>query len=135
MLARGRRRGLALLAGFVLASTVGWAGEIARVDRPEPYDLRVVGFELPRDAAVRIEAQGLGIRKTSRFWTFQWRDRDDDTMLAYAWLLDARTRRPVWILDSDNSEPERTPGALLQTSPPSTPPSDPPESPSRQARA
>jgi len=95
-----------LLAGLVLASTVGWAGEIARVDRPEPYDLRVVGFELPRDAAVRMEAQGLGIRKTSRFWTFQWRDRDDDTMLAYAWLLDARTRRPVWIMDADNSAPD-----------------------------
>ena len=114
MLARGRRRVIALLAGLVLASTVGWAGEIARVDRLEPYDLRVVGFELPRDAAVRIEAQGLGIRKTSRFLTFQWRDRDDDTMLAYAWLLDARTRRPVWTLDSDNSEPDDDNSYLLR---------------------
>ena len=111
----GRRRVCALLAGFVLATTVGLAGEIARIDRLEPYNLRVVGFDLPRDAAVRIEARGAGLRKTSRFWTLQWRDRDHDTMLAYAWLLDARTRQPVWIMDTNNSPPDDDNTLLLRT--------------------
>ena len=114
MPAHGRRRVFALLTGLVLATTVGWASEIARIDRPEPYDLRIVGFELPRDAEVSIEAQGVGLRATDGFWIWRWRDSHEDTMLAYAWLLDSRTRRPVWIMDADNSETDEDNPSLLR---------------------
>jgi hypothetical protein len=93
------------MAALVLAPTAGWAGVIAQIERPEPYDLRVVGFELPRDAAVSIEAQGLGFRATNTFWIWRWNDSDNEaSKIAYAWLLDAGTRQPVWIMDSANSE-------------------------------
>jgi hypothetical protein len=89
----------------MLAPTASQAGVIARLERPAPYDLRVVGFELPRDAAVRIEAQGLGFRATSSFGIWRWTDPDDKAArIAYAWLLDADTRKPVWNMDSANSE-------------------------------
>ena len=54
-----------------------------------------------------IEAQGLGFRATNTFWIWRWDDADAEAnRIAYAWLLDANTRRPVWIMDSSNSEPD-----------------------------
>jgi hypothetical protein len=107
MFEKARNGVLYLAATLLLASTAGQAGVIARIERPEPYDLRVVGFELPRDCAVSIEAQGLGFRATNTFWIWRWDDADAEAnRIAYAWLLDANTRRPVWIMDSSNSEPD-----------------------------
>jgi len=102
-----RNGALWFVAALMLAPTVGQAGVIARIERPAPYDLRVVGFELPRDAAVTIEAQGLAFRSTNNFLIWRWSDSDDAaTRIAYAWLLDADTREPAWIMDPVNSEPD-----------------------------
>jgi hypothetical protein len=94
------------LSGLVLGVSllffpIASAGEIARLDRPEIYDLQSFGFVLPRTTAVRIEAQGVGIRQSSDFWSW-WsfgEDQDDDAMLVYAWVIDAETREPVWVMD------------------------------------
>jgi hypothetical protein len=107
MFEKARNGVLCLTAALVLASTASPAGVIARIERPAPYDLRVVGFELPRDASVRIEAQGLAFRSTNSFLIWRWSDPDDEaTRIAYGWLLDADTRKPAWIMDPVNSEPD-----------------------------
>jgi hypothetical protein len=108
MFEKVRHEVLYLTAALVLACTASQAGVIARIERPAPYDLRVVGFELPRDAAVRIEAQGVGFRGTSTFGLWRWTDPDDEaTRIAYAWLLDTGTREPVWIMDPATSERDK----------------------------
>jgi hypothetical protein len=104
---------LVLILGVLLVSlSVHHAGEIARLDRPGIYDLQSAGFVLPRQAEVRIDAQGVGIRQSSDFWSW-WGVRegqDDDAMLVYAWLIDADTREPVWVMDyfgSKRDDPDR----------------------------
>ena len=105
---------LVLVLGVVLLSfPIASAGEIAGLDGPQIYDLQSYGFVLPRATEVRIEAQGVGIRQSSDFWSW-WglgEGQDDDAMLVYAWLIDAETRAPIWVMDyfgSKREDPDRS---------------------------
>jgi len=101
------------LAGSLLTLSFvpALADTVIRMDRPEPYELRVEGFELSGAAEVRIEAIGLSEARGGWWIERLWRD-DAAPLNTYAWILDARTRRPVWAMDRDDSS--RVTGNLLR---------------------
>ncbi len=75
-----------ILLGWILSLVAAMpiaADELVRLDDPDPYDLKIIGFELPRDAEVRVEAVGI-------------RPPHSDDLAVYAWILDTETREPVW---------------------------------------
>lgn len=92
---------LALLAALPAA-----ADSAIRLDDLEPYELKAVGFELPRSSEVHIT--GVGHRREG--WDgwglrlFDGGDRDSDRMDAYGWLIDAETREPVWVMGYHETE-------------------------------
>lgn len=91
---------LAVLALALAAPAV--AEPFLTLDKPDSHALMSAGFELGREAEVRIEAVGLARQASSSFplWSPSWsKDRDDSAFLVYAWLLDGSTRRPVWVMD------------------------------------
>ena len=83
----------ALFACFTLAAAATPArGEtLLRLDDFEPAELQVQGFELLRAGKVDIEAVGI-------------RPRWEHDLAAYAWILDARTRTPVWVMEARDSD-------------------------------
>jgi len=81
-------------ASIALAQT----DALVRIDALEPGDLAVKGFELRREGKIDIEAVGI-------------RPRWDHDLLAYAWILDSATRRPVWVMEA--SDCDRVPGERL----------------------
>lgn len=60
------------------------------VDGLELGELVAVGFELPRDVTLRVDAVGV-------------RPRGSRDLSAYAWILDSDTREPVWVMDRRNT--------------------------------
>jgi hypothetical protein len=81
------------LAAFLVASLAGvaLADPLFQLDDFEPGELRVVGFELPR--AARLDIEAFGVRPS---WS--------DELAAYAWILDARTREPLWVMEEDDTD-------------------------------
>lgn len=71
-----------LLLGAVTAVPAATV-EFARIQNLDPNELYTVGFELPEDVKVVVDA--VGIRPP------HW-----DDLVAYAWILDTDTREPVW---------------------------------------
>jgi len=68
------------------------AGEpIAKIDRVRPDRIQIAGVELQKDGEFSIKGVGL-LAKHS------------DDLIAYAWLLDSATRKPVWVMDRQNTE-------------------------------
>jgi hypothetical protein len=84
---------IALLA-ILLAPPAALAEPFLSLDEFDLDEIRMLGFELPRRARVEVEAVGLSAR-----WS--------RSMAAYAWILDADTREPVWVLDEDHSKRAR----------------------------
>lgn len=76
---------------FLFAATAAPADEILRLDHPDDYELQAVGFELTRNATIRVDATGLRYP--------HW-----DEFTVYAWLLDTETRRPVWRMQRRGSD-------------------------------
>jgi len=88
---------------LVLSAPAG-AETLVRLESPDLQDLQAVGIELPRGAEIRVNA--VGLREAGiQIWPFRSDDDDgdDDWMRAFAWILDAETRRPVWRLSSRES--------------------------------
>lgn len=64
---------------------------VARIDNVRSDRVNVRGFELLNGGEFQIDAVG-------------YRSGYDDNLAAYGWILDSSTRRPVWVMESDNSE-------------------------------
>ena len=85
------------LATFVTVSSLASLsaparGEtLLRLEKYEPGQLQMQGFELLRSGKIDIEAVGV-------------RPRWEHELIAYAWILDSRTREPVWEMETDDSE-------------------------------
>lgn len=81
---------LALL--LALAPTSGaFAEAFIRLDHYDSQHLLATGFELPRKAKIEVDALGV-------------RERWGDDFVAYAWILDSKTRKVVWSQEDSHSE-------------------------------
>src|SRR5258705_3876650 len=81
--------GVALFLALVLPSGA-LAQALVRLDDYDKKQLLSAGFELPRKAHVEVDA--VGIRSP-------W----DDDFVAYAWIIDSKTRKLVWTQDDAKS--------------------------------
>jgi hypothetical protein len=86
---------------FVFLPVAANADTVAEIERIRPGDLDAVGFELPRTADVDIDAVGL-------------RKRYGDDLLVYAWIIDAKTREPVWVMRERHTDRASRHGALRE---------------------
>jgi len=95
------------LLGLALLLVTGSAGAdvTLTLERPEPYELQVRGFELTRQAEVDIEATGRWDRDDGGWIGRLFHGDDEEEMLSvYAWILDTATREPVWIMLGDETD-------------------------------
>jgi hypothetical protein len=78
---------------LIVALTIRGAAiePIVKLDRISEDRVKYAGFTLKKGGDFKIKAVGL-IARTS------------DDFLAYAWLLDSSTRKPIWIMDRQNTE-------------------------------
>ncbi|MEE9553260.1 MAG: hypothetical protein V3W18_03090 [candidate division Zixibacteria bacterium] len=75
----------------IAAATTGFAGDtIVQIEPIRSDRVSVQGFELLKDGEFEIEAIG-------------FRSGYNDDLSAYGWLLDSKTRKPVWVMESDNT--------------------------------
>ncbi len=96
-----------LCSGVSVASAA-----VVELRSPAPVELSGAGFELQRAAEVRIDAQGMRPERHGAHapWivelgdTFFGSNRDLASRGCYAWILDAVTREPVWVLDLENAD-------------------------------
>jgi len=83
------------------------AADLVRLEQPDTYELQKVGFVLDRDARVTVDAVGRWSRDDGGNWDWNWSwgdDDDYDVLDAYAWILDAETREPVWVMHPDDTD-------------------------------
>jgi len=89
-----RFRKIAIIGGLGL---IAWAASgfavepIANLDRIRSDRVMVTGIELKRGGDFTIKGVGMI-------------SGNSDDFLAYGWLLDSQTRKPVWVMDRDNTE-------------------------------
>ncbi len=76
---------LVATAALTFAGATAYSQTLLELERPFAGELHSVGFELDKDGDVQIDAVGLKP------------DYRDD-MLVYAWIIDAGTREPVWVM-------------------------------------
>ena len=62
-------------------------------------ELKMIGIEIPQSITFHVKALGAGGDN-------DWKNRDDE-MFAYAWILDAETRQPVWKMNRGNTSSRR----------------------------
>jgi hypothetical protein len=74
------------------------------LENPGLYDLQVVGIELARATELQIDAIGVWDSSDDSWISRWWHERDPQPMTVYAWLLDSRTRRTVWVMELDETE-------------------------------
>ena len=90
---------------------IGWANlgmaqdYSVSINNVQLQHLYVKGFVLNNDTDVHIRAVGAGMKMKIKRRRSPVIDRSH--MYAYAWILNAHTRQPVWRLDFDNSKPAR----------------------------
>lgn len=79
---------------------------LAELAAPDLVELKSIGLELSRAGTVTIEAQGLEEDRKDRNdgWRWSWGGDDEDRMTCYAWLIDASTREPVWVMSPRETE-------------------------------
>jgi hypothetical protein len=80
----------ALLLTATSLTGVAAADTLIEIDDFDLGRMDVVGFELPQAASIKVEAVGV-------------RPRRSRELAAYAWILDARTREPVWVMERRNT--------------------------------
>lgn len=89
----------------LLAATPVRSENLLTLSEPASYELQAIGFVLDREAELRVEALGLESRRGRGFQLNWWgRDDDEDQFDVYAWILDAESREPVWVMRRDGSE-------------------------------
>ncbi len=85
------RKLLAAAIFTILAVSTGRSGEtIVEIDNVRSDRVNIQGFELLKGGEFEIEAVG-------------FRSGYNDDLSAYGWLLDSETRKPVWVMENDNS--------------------------------
>ncbi len=101
-----RITGFFLLCGLI-ATMPASAGTIAKLESPEIQDLQITGFELDRELEVTIDAVGIRQRNDGPPAFLRWLRDDDEKdspwMSVYAWLLDADTRQPLWVMNAGDT--------------------------------
>ncbi len=81
----------AAAAMLMLAATLP-ANDLVELRSPEPDEIQAIGFELTRGGMMTVDAVGM------------LSEHDDDELTAYAWIIDAETREPVWVMDERNTD-------------------------------
>lgn len=104
--AAGKAVAPCLAAGLILFAALGPPAEAAdqevvRIDGISRKGLYRELFGLTRPAEIEIDVVGSGSRQTG-------------ALLAQAWILDLRSRRPAWAMDLSKCEPEGRKGNLRQ---------------------
>ncbi len=96
---------LKYLAGIILLL---WSGglfsqnAVLQMDHLGSGQLKVAGFVLHRNTTLQIKAVGAGFEQEFRhFPSYQ---ADPNNMFAYAWILDARSRKMVWRMTLKNTK-------------------------------
>ena len=90
MITSGRLLTVGLLS-LIIASVCLADETIVRIDNIDPDQINARGFELLKGGEIEIDAVG-------------FRSGYGDDLAAYGWILDSSTRKPVWIMEYDNSE-------------------------------
>jgi hypothetical protein len=91
-----------VLAGS-LALAMLWFGPVratetlVALDDIRSDEILMVGFELPQDAEVTVEALGLRMGSGNK-------------LAAYGWILDHETREPVWVMERRHRDRDRSRG-------------------------
>ena len=67
------------------------------MERIDAYHVEQKAFEVERAIEVAIEGRG----------SFQFVNTGDQDLAAYAWIIDAETREPVWEMNRNNTEREK----------------------------
>lgn len=89
---------------YLFFSAIAWqclAQSVLEMSEVRYGELREAGFQLRTEKEIRLEALGAGVssaseKRTSRFY-------DPHQMYSYAWIIDAATRQPVWVMSYDNT--------------------------------
>lgn len=79
---------------ILLSATAALAGPEVRLDRIDEGEILSIGFEISKDAEGKIEAAGY-IPRESRDYSI------------YGWLIDAKTRQPVWDMSEERGSRSR----------------------------
>ena len=92
-----------LILGMILLPVFIRAGdETVSIKHVEDAQVKIAGFTLNSDKTVNIEALGAGGKKEiKRLHTFQ---QDPFNLFAYAWIIDAHSRKLVWRMTVDNTK-------------------------------
>ncbi|HED11337.1 MAG TPA: hypothetical protein ENJ10_11665 [Caldithrix abyssi] len=92
-----------LVLSIFLIPVLIWAGdETVSIKHVEDAQVKIAGFTLKSDKTVTIEALGAGGNKEiKRLHNFQ---QDPFNMFAYAWIIDAHSRKMVWRMTIDNTK-------------------------------
>lgn len=88
------RRGVLVLGSsctVLFFAALASAAEIVRIEPMTEGSVKAKSFSLTQPAQVQIDAVGL----TSNY---------NNNLLVYAWVLDAATRRPVWVMQGEETE-------------------------------
>jgi len=90
------------MAGVFLSFILARADQTALVSWKdfESKELRAERFELLRPATVSIQGMGLKV-----FYDYDRSHNDRDEALAYGWILDLETRKPVWSMAREMNPP------------------------------
>ena len=84
--------GVTLLLLFRVISGPPSREGLVVLERMDAESLQYNAFEVDRTVRMSIEGQG----------SFESEDSDSERLAAYAWILDAETREPVWQMDPAN---------------------------------
>ena len=94
---------LVISLGLLIFSlpAVGFAGErpVVTLRDFSEKELKSIGIEIPQPVTFHVKALGAGGDN-------EWKNREDE-MFAYAWILDAQTRQPVWKMSRSNTSSKR----------------------------
>lgn len=102
----------ALAMAGLCAPVVPASAALVELLSPAPVELSGAGFELQRAAEVRVDAQGMRPERHGDHapWIVSLGEslfgsgRDLASRGCYAWILDATSREPVWVLDLENAD-------------------------------
>lgn len=97
-----KRIALFLLSVFVAGGTLQAGGQVLEIDDIGYEQIYYASFSLKSEKKVRIEAEGAGgtrvIRRTNSSSV------DKENMFAYAWIINADSRKMVWRMSIDNTD-------------------------------
>jgi len=91
-----------IVATLLLGSCLWAQDQTVELKNLGNQQVSVAGFILSKDSKVHIKAIGAGYKH--EFMHFRSFQADPNSMFAYAWILDAQTRKMVWRMTLDNTK-------------------------------